>query len=131
MPILTSYQIEWNKLRDRLLGASIQDVTDDGQLAGALGDEAAVVRLRGALGPRSNDILRDILDHECDLYLRLLDGSFREYQRSAQRWYQAISPAIPAGRATPILRAMLSTMSTSSRRWCAAGGRPLHSTTPR
>ncbi len=98
VPILTSYQIEWNKLRDRLLGASIQDVTDDAQLVAALGDEAAVGRLRGALGPRSNDILRDILDHECDLYLRLLDGSFREYQRSAQRWYQAIAPAIPSGR---------------------------------
>jgi hypothetical protein len=28
----------------------------------------------------------------------LLDGSFREYQRSAQRWWNAIAPAVPAGR---------------------------------
>ncbi len=98
VPILTSYQIEWNKLREKLLNTHIQDVTDDAQLAQALGDDAAVVRLRGALGPRSNDILRDMQAHDCDLFLRLLDGSFREYQRSAQRWYGAIAPAIPAGR---------------------------------
>jgi hypothetical protein len=98
VPILTSYQIEWNKLRERLLVARISDVTDDAALANAIGDEAGVARLRGALGPRSNDILRHMLEHECDLFLRLLDGSFREYQRSAQRWYQAIAPAIPTGR---------------------------------
>ncbi len=98
VPILTSYQIEWNKLRERLLAARIEDVSDDEALAGALGGEAAVVRLRGALGPRSNDILRDMIDHDCDLFVRLLDGSFREYQRSAHRWWNAIAPAIPSGR---------------------------------
>ncbi len=98
VPILTAYQIEWNKLRDRLLTARIADVGDDTALAGALGDDVAVARLRGALGPRSNDILGDMIAHDCDLFVRLLDGSFREYQRSAQRWYQAIAPAVPAGR---------------------------------
>ena len=98
VPILTAYQIEWNKLRDRLLTARIADVEDDSALAGALGDDAAVARLRGALGPRSNAILGDMLAHDCDLFVRLLDGSFREYQRSAQRWYQAIAPAVPSGR---------------------------------
>jgi len=98
VPILTAYQLEWNKLRERLLVARIADVTDDAALSGALGDDAAVARLRGALGPRSNDILRDMMAHDCDLFLRLLDGSFREYQRSAQRWYQAISPAVPTDR---------------------------------
>lgn len=98
VPILTAYQIEWNKLRDRLLSARISDVADDTALAGALGDDAAVARLRGALGPRSNDILRDMIVHDCDMFVRLLDGSFREYQRSAQRWYQAIAPAVPPGR---------------------------------
>ena len=98
VPIVTAYQIEWNKLREGLLNARISDVTDDDALAGAIGDAAAVVRLRGALGPRSNDILRDMIAHDCDLFVRLLDGSFREYQRSALRWYQAIAPALPAGR---------------------------------
>jgi hypothetical protein len=98
VPILAAYQIEWNKLRERLLAARISDVSDDVALTNALGDAEAVARLRGALGPRSNDILRDIIAHDCDLFLRLLDGSFREYQRSAQRWWNAIAPAVPAGR---------------------------------
>jgi hypothetical protein len=98
VPILTAYQIEWNKLRARLRGARITDVTDDAALADALGDDAAVARLRGALGPRSSDTLRDMIAHDCDLFVRLLDGSFREYQRSAQRWYQAIAPAVPPER---------------------------------
>jgi hypothetical protein len=98
VPILTAYQIEWNKLRDRLLNARIADVGDDAALAAAIGDAAAVARLRGALGPRSDDILRDMIAHDCDLFVRLLDGSYREYQRSAQRWYQAIAPTVPAGR---------------------------------
>src|SRR5262245_57086346 len=55
VPILTAYQIEWNKLRTQLLGARIADVSDDRALAAALGDDAAVARLRGALGPRSDD----------------------------------------------------------------------------
>src|SRR4029077_5469117 len=98
VPILTAYQIEWNKLRERLLAARITDVSDDAALAEALGDTAAVARLRGALGPRSDAILRDMVAHDCDLFVRLLDGSFREYQRSAQRWFQAIAPAVPQGR---------------------------------
>jgi len=98
VPILTAYQIEWNKLRDRLLVARITDVSDDAALAEAIGDDTAVARLRGALGPRSNDILRDMIAHDCDLFVRLLDGSFREYQRSAQRWYQGIAPSVPPGR---------------------------------
>jgi hypothetical protein len=97
VPILTAYQLEWNKLRERLIVARITDITDD-NLVGALGDEAAVARLRGALGPSSSETVRDMVAHDCDLFVRLLDGSFREYQRSAQRWYQAIAPAVPAGR---------------------------------
>jgi len=98
VPILTAYQIEWNKLRERLLVARIADPGDDVALASALGDAATVARLRGALGPRSSAILGDMIAHDCDLFVRLLDGSFREYQRSAQRWFQAIAPAVPSGR---------------------------------
>jgi hypothetical protein len=99
VPIVTAYQIEWNKLRERLLVGRLGDVFDDVALANALGtDELEVARLRGALGARSDAILRDIIAHDCDLFVRLLDGSFREYQRSAQRWWHAIAPHVPAGR---------------------------------
>jgi hypothetical protein len=99
VPIVTAYQIEWNKLRDKLLQGRITDVGDDIALAAAIGfDEAGVARLRGALGPRSNQILEDMIAHDCDLFVRLLDGSFREYQRQATRWWNAISPHVPTGR---------------------------------
>ncbi|HEY5949411.1 MAG TPA: hypothetical protein VIV40_28145 [Kofleriaceae bacterium] len=99
VPILTAYQIEWNKLRERLIAGQITDVTDDAALAAALGtDDVDIARLRGALGPSSDQILRDMIAHDCDLFVRLLDGSFREYQRSAQRWWNAIAPSVPQGR---------------------------------
>jgi hypothetical protein len=99
VPILTAYQIEWNKLRERLIAARISDVTDDAALAAAIGTgEADVARLRGALGPSSDQILRDMIAHDCDMFVRLLDGAFREYQRSAQRWWNAIAPSVPQGR---------------------------------
>ncbi|HEY5926814.1 MAG TPA: hypothetical protein VIV11_34240 [Kofleriaceae bacterium] len=99
VPILTAYQLEWNKLRERLIAGRINDVTDDAALAAALGcDDVDVARLRGALGPASDQILRDMIAHDCDVFVRLLDGSFREYQRSAQRWWNAIAPTVPQGR---------------------------------
>jgi len=99
VPILTAYQIEWNKLRERLIAGHVTDVTDDAALAAALGtDDVDVARLRGALGSSSDQILRDMIAHDCDVFVRLLDGSFREYQRSAQRWWNAILPSMPQGR---------------------------------
>ena len=99
VPILTAYQIEWNKLRERLIAARIDDVTNDAALAAALASDGDdVARLRGALGPSSDQILRDMIAHDCDVFVRLLDGSFREYQRSAQRWWNAIAPSVPQGR---------------------------------
>jgi len=99
VPIVTAYQIEWNKLRDRLIAARITTVDDDLAVASALGtDEAGVAKLRGALGRHSGRILGEMTAHDCDVFVRLLDGSFREYQRSAQRWWHAISTGVPTGR---------------------------------
>ena len=99
VPILTAYQIEWNKLRERFLINRTSDVTDDTALASALGtDDVGVARLRGALGPSSNAILADMINHDCDLFVRLLDGSQREYQKQAARWWQAIAPSVAPNR---------------------------------
>ena len=99
VPIVTAYQIEWNKLRERLIAARIADVSDDASVAAALGtDELGIARLRGALGTSSDQILRDMSAHDCDVFVRLLDGSFREYQRSGQRWWNAIGAAVAADR---------------------------------
>ncbi len=99
VPILTAYQIEYNKLRDHLLAARVGDPTDDKVLAEAIGvDLPNIAKLRGALGHRSSEILGEMLAHDCDMFIRLLDGSFREYARSAQRWWRAIAQQVPSGR---------------------------------
>jgi hypothetical protein len=99
VPILTAYQLEWNKLRERLIAGRVTDVTNDIAVATALGtDEVGVARLRGALGPSSDQILRDMIAHDCDVFVRLLDGAYREYQRSALRWWNAIAPTVPQRR---------------------------------
>ena len=97
IPIVTSYQIEWNKLRTRLAGAGELAGADEDEIRDALGIEAeGLSTLRAALGQGWRAVLGNIASKECDLSVRLLDGSFREYQRSTQRWWSAIEPAIQA-----------------------------------
>jgi len=99
VPIVTAYQIEWNKLRASLLAARLTELSDDAAVMQAINvDASGVVRLRAALGPRSSDVLQDMMARDCDVFLRLLDGSYREYQRATQQWWQAISAAVPVNR---------------------------------
>jgi hypothetical protein len=84
VPIVTAYQIEWNKMHERLGGTV--DVA-------ALGlDEAGVLQLRAALGASWADALAEIARRPSDLRVRLLAGSLNEYQRAAQRWWSGIEP---------------------------------------
>lgn len=107
VPIVTAYQIEWNKLHQRLVtsghdGAVLAGLDDDA-LAEALGTDAGGVGfLRAALGGGWHDGLVDLASHELDLTMRLLDGSFREYQRSGQTWWRAIEAARPEVTRRPV-----------------------------
>lgn len=99
IPTVTAYQIEWNKMRDRLAMSRITDFKDDDALAAALGtDGPGMTRLRSALGSRSSEVLGAMATNECDVSVRLLDGSLREYQRQALRWWNAIAPNVPPSR---------------------------------
>lgn len=94
VPIITAYQIEWNKLHERVaraggvppgfdpaaVAAALQISVDDARTIGAGLDDAAAGIAAIAARP-------------LDLTIRLLDGSFREYQRSAARWWRAIDGA--------------------------------------
>jgi hypothetical protein len=53
-------------------------------------DPVDAARLPGALGPSWRDAIELMAAHECDLSVRLLDGSFTQYQTSAQRWWSGI-----------------------------------------
>lgn len=102
VPIVTAYQIEWNKLHLRLAGAPVTDL-DDVALAERLGvTPAGVQTLRAALGEAGNATLERIATTQLDLTVRLLGGSYREYERSAQRWWNAIEAARPELTRRPV-----------------------------
>jgi len=103
VPIVTAYQIEWNKLHGRLAAA--------GPGVAALGDPALaavltiapddVRTLRAGLGDAPAG-LAALAARPLDLTMRLLDGSFREYQRSAAHWWRAIEAAHPMVTKRPV-----------------------------
>jgi hypothetical protein len=97
LPILTAYQIEWNKMH-RLLAegrALIPSVDEMEHLYLRLADDLGISqpeidRLFEALGDRWQASLHALQTHPLDLSVRLLAGSFAEYQRAANLWWQGI-----------------------------------------
>ncbi len=104
VPILAAWQIEWNKMHHRLsatdLGRRLAHWTtgplqvDDDALEEALGIDAhGVSMLRAALAEAWEDGLRELARRPSDLALRMLSGSFSQYQRAAQRWWSGVEVA--------------------------------------
>lgn len=104
VPIVTAYQLEWNKLhaqlaagglRERLLAAPAHAPLPlaPEELAQATGiDLGEATKLKDAFGSEWGPGLRALADRPCDLSVRLLNGSFTEYQRASQRWWSGIEP---------------------------------------
>jgi hypothetical protein len=113
VPIVTAYQIEWNKMHARLgpseLGQRL--LHDDPTLDEAALDEGLAVTLglsahdvgslRKALGSDVRGGLRAIARGTRDLRVRLLAGSLLEYRRATQRWWEGIEPSYAAARDSP------------------------------
>jgi hypothetical protein len=101
VPILTAYQIEWNKMHERLRRAAgspdaLLPVTRDPvALASALGvsvDDAQ--KLIDAFGPtRLERGGRALFERRLDLKVRMLAASHSQYQTAAQRWWGGIEPS--------------------------------------
>ena len=101
VPILTAYQIEWNKMHERIRrgAASAEALEATGKdpvaLSAALGvsvDDAQ--KLIDAFGPRRLERgIRALFERRSDLKVRMLAASHSQYQRAAQRWWGAIEPA--------------------------------------
>ena len=102
VPILTAYQIEWNKLhmalgqsalgqllREAPEGSPVDVEPDDLQRALGL-DASGVDTLRAAFGTSWDEGMRAVASRPADLSVRLLAGSFSQYQRAAQRWWSGI-----------------------------------------
>lgn len=114
IPIVTAYQIEWNKMSRRLkgLGASLHPDTE-------LPPKETLVHLLGishekwdhlveAFGAsRLEASLRTLATKPLDLRVRMLAASHSQYQRAAQRWWSGVEPSYvrpmprPSGNARP------------------------------
>jgi hypothetical protein len=101
VPIVTAYQIEWNKMHEALARGGAEALVGGGAeatgelspegLRAALGlDEWGASTLIAALGADWRTVAPALAKQPCDLRMRLLYGSFTQYQRSARLWWQEI-----------------------------------------
>jgi hypothetical protein len=93
VPMVTAYQIEWNKMHARL-----RSLTDDmrrPEVAAALGlDEANMRKLVEAFGgDHFGHAIRALSAAPLDLKIRMLAASHSQYQRAAQRWWSGVEPS--------------------------------------
>jgi hypothetical protein len=102
IPMLTAYQIEWNKLHSLLRGnsSSISLLNPDGKDQDARLQELAqilnlpredVERLKTVWGDDFENYLKKISDRPRKLRVRLLNGSLVEYRRATDRWWDHIA----------------------------------------
>ncbi len=96
IPMLTTYQIEWNKLHFRLIRGGIAPKTDAGRLdlpdfkhALALSDDD-FSRLAQIWGNQFLPTLRLLAKKEIRLAVRLLAGSRTDYRRATQGWWRHV-----------------------------------------
>lgn len=103
VPIVTAYQIEWNKMhallgpstlgKQLVAGAAPSGPELQAELARVLSvPEDRAGKLVAALGRRFESALTSIAAQRADLRMRLLASSFSQYQRAAQRWWSGIEP---------------------------------------
>ena len=100
VPIVTAYQIEWNKMHRRLQGTGAALPPDaalpsPASLAELLGIDAdAWAQLADGFGAaRLDGGVRALSAHPVDIRLRMLAASHSQYQRAAQRWWSGVEPA--------------------------------------
>jgi hypothetical protein len=106
VPILTAYQIEWNKMHE-LLASRGPGVAGDPAAKPAAAEALAIsevdfARLREALGSDSDSALRALASRRLDLRVRLLAGSFSAYERAAQHWWHGVERVYARDPAAPL-----------------------------
>jgi len=98
IPMLTTYQIEWNKLHARLAHVSFEpqeaNTLKDYQSALDLNDHD-FSWLQQAWGDMLLSNLQHIAQNEKRFALRLLSGSLTDYRRATQAWWQSLVNSCP------------------------------------
>jgi hypothetical protein len=111
LPLMTAYQIEWNKLHSlaRSLPSSFFE-HEFGRVGAVLHNLAETLlisdedleRWIAVWGADFGPNLKRIAVAPCDLGVRLLSGSYREYRRATKSWWENIEAACPELRRRPV-----------------------------
>lgn len=113
IPILTAYQIEWNKLHMLLkyLPDSVYMEEIDENLSGEADQQLAKAlhisfedlgKLRLLWGKQFNQNLKQIATKERRLGVLLLSGSLSEYWRATRIWWENVSQSYPELQERPV-----------------------------
>lgn len=111
IPILTAFQIEWNKFHRLMRGdqtrAFLSRPSDDDEtlaaLAHGIGIEAEDLdRLRRAWGSGFWPLMRAMAERAKHMRVRLLSGSLNDYRRAVQDWWDRIAAAAPIVAERPV-----------------------------
>ena len=104
VPMLTAYQIEWNKLNHLLqriptdINIDFSKLDRDGKLKLAQALKMTVEdleRLNSIWGDQFKSKLEKINQNRKEFKIRLLSGSLREYRRATQAWWMHIEKQCP------------------------------------
>jgi len=111
VPLLTAFQIEWNKLHRLLQGEQVrtflQDPLDNEEglaiLARGIGVDAGDLgRLREVWAEEFWSMLRAIAASRKRMRIRLLAGSLRDYRRATQMWWERVEQSKPSLLERPV-----------------------------
>jgi hypothetical protein len=111
LPVLTAYQIEWNKLNTLLQSCPLEwiDQADTGeksalqQLATTLYMSTEdLLRLKTIWNERFSVMLHEIAGRRCEMGIRLLSGSLSEYWRATRIWWENVEAHSPDLRDRPV-----------------------------
>jgi Family of unknown function (DUF6909) len=111
VPVMTAYQIEWNKLHDRLQRVPQSQSFDDlcngmvgcRRLAEMLEIPVEDLdRLYAIWDVEMGAYLERIASAPCDFRIRLLSGSLSEYRRATRAWWENIENSVPSVSERPV-----------------------------
>ncbi|HEY0583081.1 MAG TPA: hypothetical protein VGE94_12925, partial [Chloroflexota bacterium] len=108
IPALVAYELEWNKLhelfnRDHALRKLVAHANEHGatpddtqRLVDGLGlSHAELDRLSVVWQGRVWELLAWIADRRKRLAVRMLGGSWNDYERAVERWYEYVAESVP------------------------------------
>ncbi len=111
IPMLTAYQIEWNKLHNFLSEVSEESLTglslDSDEDLQALAHHLRIsindlLRLQTIWSDRFKSMLTRIRNQNMDLEVQLFSGSLNEYRRATRFWWDNIETKFPEITKRPI-----------------------------